>query len=173
MSCPRRSRKPSFGLSTHCFHLSFSSRFEVVALHADEATDAAFAWARKRGLDLAVVPCCVFAELFPVCVVFLLQVCCLLIYSSARRARENVRGAARLFAARTRLQQRLSSYSGPQHCALSQATKTASCTIITHCIKQVTKQISFPSLFIFHCSLFAAAAAAGAGVNRECKLAHT
>ena len=36
----------------------------LVALHPDQATDACLEWAAARGLDCAVVPCCVFADLF-------------------------------------------------------------------------------------------------------------
>ncbi len=37
----------------------------LLALHPDEATDAAFDWATRRGVAFAVVPCCVFADRFP------------------------------------------------------------------------------------------------------------
>ena len=37
----------------------------IVALHADEATEAAVDAALKYGKPFAVVPCCVFADLFP------------------------------------------------------------------------------------------------------------
>ena len=36
-----------------------------MALHADEATEAAVDAALKYGKPFAVVPCCVFADLFP------------------------------------------------------------------------------------------------------------
>ena len=37
----------------------------IVALHADEATEAAVDAALRYGKPFAVVPCCVFADLFP------------------------------------------------------------------------------------------------------------
>ena len=37
----------------------------VVALHPDEATEAAVCAAAKRGLPFAVVPCCMFTSKFP------------------------------------------------------------------------------------------------------------
>jgi hypothetical protein len=37
----------------------------LLALHPDEATDAALEWASRRGIECAVVPCCVFADRFP------------------------------------------------------------------------------------------------------------
>ena len=37
----------------------------LVGLHPDEATDACFTFARQESIPFAVVPCCVFAELFP------------------------------------------------------------------------------------------------------------
>lgn len=37
----------------------------VAALHPDQATDAALRWARRHAVPFAIVPCCVFPDLFP------------------------------------------------------------------------------------------------------------
>ena len=37
----------------------------MVAMHPDEATEAAVDWSVEHGRPFFVVPCCVFARLFP------------------------------------------------------------------------------------------------------------
>ncbi len=67
---PRCNVKSFSGL-THmkvCFDSDFNPNTNidlVVGMHIDQVTEPAIEWAVAKGVPFAVVPCCVFAELFP------------------------------------------------------------------------------------------------------------